>query len=73
MSLQNKVGRIFLDVKDVAVSGLTQDIIMKNNENNWNLSDDQLKELAGVVKSSLTRSFDRGVDVLIKTITEKDD
>jgi hypothetical protein len=71
MSLQNEVGRIFLDVKDVAISRLTQDVVTKNRENNWNLSDDQLKELTGVIRSSLVQSFDRGVDTLISAITSK--
>jgi hypothetical protein len=71
MSLQNEVGRIFLDVRDVAISRLTQDIVVKNRENNWNLSDDQLKDLISVVRSNLTQSFDRGVDTLIKALSSK--
>ena len=71
MSLQNEVGRIFLDVRDVAISRLTQDIVVKNRENNWNLSDDQLKELINVVRSNLAQSFDRGVDTLIKALSSK--
>ena len=71
MSLQNEVGRIFLDVRDVAIDRLTQDVIQKNSENNWDLSPEQLQDLRGIIRSSLTISFDRGVDVLIKSVQSK--
>jgi hypothetical protein len=71
MSLQNEIGRIFLDVRDVAVGSLTQSVVIKNKENNWSLSEDHLRDLVEVIKTDLFKSFDRGTDVLLKATTPK--
>ena len=67
MSVEQKVGRTFLDIKDVTVNSLISSIIEANNYYpELNLDEIQIKKISSVVKNSLEASFTNGFDAILK-------
>ena len=68
MSVEQKVGRTFLDIKDVTVNSLISSLIEANNDRDLELDLDeiQIKKLSSVVKSSIETSFTNGFDAILK-------
>ena len=67
MSVEQKVGRTFLDIKDVTVNSLISSIIEANNYYpELNLDENQIKKISSVVKNSLEAIFTNGLDAILK-------
>ena len=67
MSVEQKVGRTFLDIKDVTVNSLISSLIEANNYYpELNLDEIQIKKISSVVKNSLETSFTNGFDAILK-------
>ena len=67
MSVEQKVGRTFLDIKDVTVNSLISSLIEANNYYpELNLDEIQIKKISSVVKNSLEVSFTNGFDAILK-------
>jgi len=68
MSVEQKVGRTFLDIKDVTVNSLISSLIEANNNQDLelNLDEIQIKKLSTVVKNSVEASFTNGFNAILR-------
>ena len=68
MSVEQKVGRTFLDIKDVTVNSLISSLIEANSNQDLelNLDEIQIKKLSTVVKNSVEASFTNGFNAILR-------
>ena len=68
MSVETKVGRFMLNMKDVACNDLLQALLAARLENKLDIKDGDLKELKRIVDMTMKDAFDKGSDALIREV-----
>ena len=68
MSVETKVGRFMLNMKDVACNDLLQALLAARLENKLDINDGDLKELKRIVDMTMKDTFDKGSDALIREV-----
>ena len=68
MSTEQRVGRAFLDVKEVVSNAAITDLLQANTDKQLDLSEDQITSVIGVIRDSLEKNLSRGFDAIIKSI-----
>lgn len=57
MSVESKLGRRLLDLKDMTKSAVTSELIELNVKNNLSLSENQIREISQVLGSRIESTF----------------
>ena len=71
MSIESKLGRRLMDLKDVTKSAVTSELIQVNIDKNLSLSENQIREISNILNSKIETTFDLSINNVMSVLKEK--
>ena len=71
MSVESKLGRRLMDLKDVTKSAVTNELIQVNIDKNLSLTENQIREISNILSSKIETTFDLSINNVMSVLKEK--
>lgn len=71
MSVESKLGRRLMDLKDVTKSAVTSELIQVNIDKNLSLTENQIREISNILSSKIETTFDLSINNVMSVLKEK--
>ena len=71
MSVESKLGRRLMDLKDVTKSAVASELIQVNIDKNLSLTENQIREISNILSSKIETTFDLSINNVMSVLKEK--